>query len=84
MEHCRNGYFASEFKLKAEPWESNNDDTGANAVSIKCSDNNNVCSKMGPWGVWGKVHKCPKGSFLSGWRQNVEASLGGDGDDTCK
>lgn len=82
MEHCRNGYFASEFQLKAEPWESNNDDTGANAVSIKCSDNNNVCSKMGPWGVWGKVHKCPKGSFLSGWRQNVEASLGGDGDDT--
>jgi len=39
-------------------------------------------SNATPWGVWTEVAKCPKGSFVSGYKQRVERSLGNKGDDT--
>ena len=78
FEYCKNGVFASGFLLRAQKYISKKaDDTGANAVCLKCGDSTDVCSKMAQWGKWKNLQECPAGSYLSGWRQNVEAPLGG-------
>ena len=78
MQYCPNGVFADGFILKAEQ-PIDGDDTGANAVCILCKGEY-ICSKEGTWGTWSGIYKCPKGSYLYGWRQNVE---GPGGDDTA-
>lgn len=81
FEYCAGGVFASGFTLRAEESQKAGDDTGANGVCIRCGDKD-VCSKYGQWGQWSDVQLCPKGSFLTGWRQNVEDNQG-NGDDTA-
>ena len=83
MENCKNGVLASGFSIRAqkEGGGAFYDDTGANAVCIKC-DTTNVCSKKSPWGTWSGPHNCPENSYLSGWRQNVEEKQGWATDDT--
>ena len=80
-EYCENGVFARGFIFRAEKWEKDQDDTGGNAVCLKCGDED-VCSKMAVWGTWREPQICPDGSYLSGWRQNVEPSQGRS-DDTA-
>ncbi len=76
VENCRNGIFATGFLLRAEKYQGAGDDSGANAVCLKCDDQD-VCSKMGNEGEWSpEPYMCPKGSYLSGWRQNVEPLKG--------
>ncbi|XP_065055518.1 uncharacterized protein LOC135684006 isoform X2 [Rhopilema esculentum] len=75
MDYCKDGRFASGFLLKAEKNQNSGDDTGANAVCLHCGDDE-VCSTKGPWGDWSELIKCPDGSFISGWRQNVEDPRG--------
>eukprot|EP00112_Aurelia_sp_Birch-Aquarium-sp1_P001729 Seg1189.2 transcript_id=Seg1189.2/GoldUCD/mRNA.D3Y31 product="Vitelline membrane outer layer protein 1-like" protein_id=Seg1189.2/GoldUCD/D3Y31 len=70
MQYCPNGVFADGFIIRAQQ-PSNDDETGANAVCITCKDQY-VCSKEASWGAWSEEYKCPKGSFLYAWRQNVE------------
>ncbi len=81
MEYCPNGVFAEGFILKAEQ-PIDGDDTGANGVCLICKGRTNHCSKIGPWGDWSEEYKCPAGSYLSGWRQNLESEQG-RGDDTA-
>ena len=70
MQYCKNGIFADGFLIKAEQ-PSNYDESGANAVCITCKGEYK-CSKTQKWGTWSEIYKCPQGSFLYGWRQNVE------------
>ncbi len=82
-----NGQFVTGFQFRADWWKEDTDLVGGSAVCLKCEDNEDVCSKMGPFGRWGKLHQCPKGSYISGWRQAVEAGVGGGfngHDDRCK
>eukprot|EP00795_Rhopilema_esculentum_P015657 gene15657-6942_t len=71
MDYCKDGIFANGYLLKAEQKRGIKDDSGANAVCLAC-DEQQVCSNKGPRGVWSDMYRCPRGSFLSGWRQNVE------------
>eukprot|EP00112_Aurelia_sp_Birch-Aquarium-sp1_P022331 Seg626.10 transcript_id=Seg626.10/GoldUCD/mRNA.D3Y31 product="Vitelline membrane outer layer protein 1" protein_id=Seg626.10/GoldUCD/D3Y31 len=74
MQYCQNGVFADGFVLRAQKYvgsKKKDDDTGANAVCILCNGEYE-CSKKGSWGKWSDPFKCHKGSFLYGWRQNVE------------
>ena len=76
IESCENGIFANGFLLRAEKPQGAGDDSGANAVCLKC-DSADICSKTGTEGEWSpKPYMCPAGSFLSGWRQNVEKHKG--------
>ncbi|XP_065054736.1 perforin-like protein 1 [Rhopilema esculentum] len=75
MDYCDNGVFANGFLLKAEKPQGSSDDTGANAVCLQCGDRQK-CSNKGPWGDWSDKISCPEGSYLSGWRQNVEDPIG--------
>ncbi len=76
MENCRNGVFASGYKLRAQKYQRAGDDSGANAVCLTCDDTD-VCSKMANEGDWSyPSYECPKGSFLTGWRQNVQDPRG--------
>lgn len=74
-EFCKNGVFARGFLLKAEKYRGAGDDTGANAVCLKC-DNSDICSKKGQWGTWSDPFLCPKNSFMTGWKQNVQDHKG--------
>ena len=76
MDVCLNGAFANGFSLKVAPQEYSGDDTAANAVCIVCGNSDERCSKKGLWGSWSKTFECPRGSYLAGWRQNVEANKG--------
>ena len=80
-EYCVNGEFARGFIFRAQKWKRNQDDTGGNAVCLKCGDQD-VCSKKAVWGTWSEPQLCPEGSYLSGWRQNVEPLQGRFIDDT--
>ena len=80
-EYCKDGIFAGGFIFRVEKSQGSGDDTGGNAVCLKCR-NDDVCSKQGKWGDWSEPQMCPPGSFLSGWRQNVEGDQG-SGDDTA-
>ena len=75
FEYCKNGVFANGFMLRAEKDQGIGDDTGANAVCLKCGKVD-TCSKQGSYGDWSEPQVCPEGSFLSGWRQNVEPYQG--------
>ena len=75
MEYCKPGIFASGFLFRAEKSQGSGDDTGGNAVCLQCRDET-VCSKEGQWGEWSDTQRCPRDSFISGWRQNVEGKLG--------
>eukprot|EP00795_Rhopilema_esculentum_P015659 gene15659-6945_t len=75
MDFCNDGKFATGFFLRAEKEQGAGDDTGANAVCLQCGDKE-VCSKEGKWGEWSDEISCPTGSFISGWRQNVEDKQG--------
>ena len=76
MDICDKAAFSSGFTLKVAPKEGGGDDTAANAICIICSETEERCSKKGLWGSWSKSFMCPKGSYLTGWRQNVEANKG--------
>ena len=74
MDYCENGVLANGFLLKAEKDQGSGDDTGANAVCLQCDDMQR-CSSKGSWGEWLGTIGCPKGSYSTGWRQNVEDRL---------
>ena len=80
-EYCEGGIFAKGFTFRVEKDIGSGDDTGGNAVCLRCGDVD-VCSKEGYWGTWSDPQICPRNSFLSGWRQNVE-KLQWLGDDTA-
>ena len=80
MQYCPNGVFADGLSIKAEQ-PTGGDNTGANAVCILCKGESK-CSKEGSWGTWSEIYKCPEGSYLYGWRQNVESPRGTSVDDT--
>ena len=80
-EYCKNGVFAKGFTFRAEAGQGRGDDSGGNAVCLRCG-RTDVCSKQGKWGAWSEAEMCPKDSFLTGWRQNVEGEQG-NGDDTA-
>ena len=75
MDICENGAFSSGFQLRVAKKEGAGDDTAANAICIICNEWEEQCSTKGLWGAW-KAFKCPEGSYLTGWRQNVEANKG--------
>lgn len=75
LEFCKNGVFASGFLLKAEEYKKGGDDTGANAVCLKCAESD-ICSKKGQWGKWSDPFMCPENSYMSGWRQNIQEHKG--------
>ena len=85
MDICNKGAFSSGFILRVSPHEGTGDDTAANAICIICNESEERCSKKGLWGDWSDPFKCPKGSYLTGWRQNVEANKDGGliADDTA-
>ena len=76
MQYCPDSVFADGFKLRAQ-LPSIEDNTGANSVCLICKGQY-YCSKEGIWGIWSHDYKCPKGSFLYGWQQNVEWHTGVD------
>lgn len=76
MDVCTNGVFARGFTLRVAAKEGAGDDTAANAICITCDETEERCSKKGLWGDWSAPFNCPKGSYLAGWRQNVEANKG--------
>lgn len=76
MDTCDKGSFASSFSIKVDERQFAGDDTAANAICISCKLDEQRCSKKGLWGEWSMPHECPKGSYLTGWRQNVEANKG--------
>ena len=76
MDVCTNGEFAQGFSLKVAEEAGAGDDTAANAICITCDETEERCSKKGLWGDWSQPFKCPAGSYLTGWRQNVEANQG--------
>ena len=59
-----------------DPREYGGDDTAANAICIICDETEQKCSRKGLWGEWSSPFECPIGSYLAGWRQNVEADKG--------
>ena len=76
MDVCSNGRFSQGFTIRVEGTQGSGDDTAANAVCLTCDETEERCSSKGPWGEWSDQYKCPVGSYLSGWRQNVEANKG--------
>ena len=78
MDVCTKGAFAQGFTLKVAEKDSFllGDDTAANAICITCDETEERCSKKGLRGDWSSPFKCPTGSYLTGWRQNVETELG--------
>ena len=80
MDMCPNGEYAKGFQLRVAEEESTitGDNTAANSICIICSEFEQRCSKQGLWGVWSEEYKCPDGSFLSGWRQNVQTLSSSD------
>ena len=85
MATCPDGKLAFGFFMRVEAKQgSTGDDTAANAVCLKCAEGsgNEICSTIGQWGQWKKEKLCPKGCYLSGWRQRVEEYQGAK-DDTA-
>ena len=80
-EYCGKNVFANGFIFKAEESQGKGDDTGGNGVCLKCAGRD-VCSTIGDWGDWSEPQICPEGSFITGWRQNVERDQG-HGDDSA-
>ena len=80
-EFCKGGVFASGFTFRADKRKEVDDNTGGNAVCLRCGDED-VCSKMAVFGEWSEAQLCPEGSYLSGWRQNVQPAQGSSVDDT--
>ena len=76
MDVCTKGEFAQGFTLRVAEEAGAGDDTAANAICITCDESEERCSKKGLWGDWSQPFKCPGGSYLAGWRQNVEANQG--------
>ena len=75
-ETCTKGAFSSGFVIRVDKREFAGDDTAANAVCIICNESEQRCSRKGLWGDWSSPFKCPKGSYLAGWRQNVTPNQG--------
>ena len=74
-EYCKNGEFAEGYKLRVESKQGHGDDSAANSACLICRTSTK-CSKQGGYGSWSQA-KCPKGCFLSGFRQKVEPFQGG-------
>ena len=73
---CPLDSYALGFKLKQEPSQGGgtNDDTGTNAVILKCSDTSGteISSKQGGWGNWDSFGLCPSDQYICGFRTRVE------------
>ena len=76
MDLCTKGKFAKGFTIKLDEAQGTGDDTAANAVCLACDETEEQCSKKGQWGDWSEMYECPTGSYLAGWRQNVEEDKG--------
>ena len=47
VEFCPNGEYAVGFKLKTQQSQGDGDDTGLNAIALKCSGGNWITSSQG-------------------------------------
>jgi len=79
---CPEGSFVNGASLKRMPYFSapaTKDNTGLNAMKLKCSDGNEVASAEGPDGVWSSAKSCPEGEVILGASvRGMALSLGVD------
>nr|XP_005314579.2 vitelline membrane outer layer protein 1-like [Chrysemys picta bellii] len=75
-QSCPGNSFAVGFSLKVELPQLAGEDTALNGIRLLCSDSSTIQSKVGPWGWWGLVMKCPSGQRLTQFRLRVEPCRG--------
>ncbi len=72
---CPEESFVVGYRLKVAPYQGFfRDDTGVNAIELKCSDGS-VLRPMAndgeaPWGTWGDFAECSRGEIATGFRTN--------------
>jgi hypothetical protein len=80
--YCPAGSYLTSYNIKVEGDQKGNDDTVANDIKFRCSDNKEIhVSNGGNWGNWKSGQYCKNG-YVCGFRTKVEAEQG-DGDDTA-
>jgi Vitelline membrane outer layer protein I (VOMI) len=85
--YCPPGTWVTGYKMRVEQSQGRGDDTGLNAVSLRCRDRNwqnrgLVEPGSGFWGDWSSEVSCSPGSFVTHFQLQVEPSQG-SGDDTA-
>ena len=58
------------------------DDSAMNAICLKCSGGDEICSKKGPWGKWYESDTTCRRGFNE-FKFLFEGKQPGDGDDTA-
>lgn len=69
---CPSGKYLTGVRLKQMPSVANAavDNTGLNAVGIRCDDGSEISTVEGPDGEWGPYIDCPKGQRVYGFRSS--------------
>ncbi|GIL86863.1 hypothetical protein Vretifemale_15044 [Volvox reticuliferus] len=80
--YCPKGRYIIGARLKLEDKQGNGDDTAANSIEFKCSDNTIISQWPGQWGYWSLWTMCPSGTFVCGAEARWEVGQG-NGDDTA-
>jgi len=83
---CHPGDFVTGVSLLVEPPQGGNDDTGLNAIRLRCSSlngkvNYEIQSKEGTWGDWGLHGNCQR--LATGFELRSEPAQGGREDDVA-
>ncbi|KAL3881302.1 hypothetical protein ACJMK2_027755 [Sinanodonta woodiana] len=91
-QFCPSGSYAVGYNMKIQEDQHDHDDTGLNAISLRCQpfdvsrDNGEITSEEGGWGSWIGWTMCndsqSQRTFLTAFSLQVEASLI-SGDDTA-
>ena len=84
-QYCPTGSYVTGINMKIEGSQGGGDDTGANAINIRCNDPANTVIQSGynvGWGNWRGFGSCPAGEMACGMQTKVEDGQGG-GDDTA-
>ncbi|KAG2486768.1 hypothetical protein HYH03_014567 [Edaphochlamys debaryana] len=80
MARCPGNSYAVGADLRLESAQAGSDDTAANSVRLKCSDDTVLAPNDGYWGSWQGWKSCAAGQYLCGMRVRYEGS--GVDDDT--
>ncbi|XP_060129989.1 vitelline membrane outer layer protein 1-like [Zootoca vivipara] len=75
IEFCPSGY-ASGFSLKPSVEDFDGDATGLSGIRLHCSSGEVIQSRVGLWGEWKEVKKCPSKAYLVAFALRVEDEHG--------
>ncbi|KAG2425893.1 hypothetical protein HYH02_014894 [Chlamydomonas schloesseri] len=84
ISSCPAGKYITAARIKIQPNQGLfTDDTAANGVEFRCSDNTVIKSGAGDYGSWSAWAACPASQYICGLQVKTQPAQGIFGDDTA-